>query len=142
MNNKLILRALTSPFPTPYSDTTKGSVLSHADVDNNFIYLKGNIIYSAQTSGTILTLYKINGDILQFNIAPSGATVNKYVETVNLIANTSYTITHNLGLDVSVDVKNLGTNEQTSITIDNYTLTSVDITSVSDIPSARIIIIG
>lgn len=43
MNNKLILRTLNSP----YNDTTKGSVLSHDDVDNNFIFLKGEVIYTA-----------------------------------------------------------------------------------------------
>ena len=75
MNNKLILRALTSPFPSPYGDITKGSVLSHADVDNNFIYLKGNIIVSATTNGGIVSLTKINGDIIQFSVGSgSGST--------------------------------------------------------------------
>jgi len=58
-NNKLILRSLTSPWVTPFNDITTGSVLSWADVDNNFIYLKGEIIYSAQTSGSNLILNKI-----------------------------------------------------------------------------------
>ena len=43
MNNKLILRTLTSPF----DDTTNGYTLTHNDVDNNFLYLKGQLIYTA-----------------------------------------------------------------------------------------------
>lgn len=58
MNNNLILRALTSP----YGDITKGSVLSHADVDNNFIYLKGEIIYTATSENGLITFYKLNGN--------------------------------------------------------------------------------
>ncbi len=74
MNTKLILRTLTSPFPTPYSDITKGSVLSHADVDNNFIYLKGQTIYSAESVSQTVVLHKLNGDVIQFNVGSSGST--------------------------------------------------------------------
>ena len=42
----LILRTVASP----YGDTTLGSVLSQQDVDNNFINLKGELIYTASTS--------------------------------------------------------------------------------------------
>src|ERR1035437_160496 len=66
MNNKLILRTLTSPFATPYNDITKGSVLSQADLDNNQIYLKGETIYSAITNGGTTTLKKLNGNDLVF----------------------------------------------------------------------------
>jgi hypothetical protein len=44
MNNNLILKATNSP----YSDINK--VLTHNDVDANFIYLKGESIYSANTT--------------------------------------------------------------------------------------------
>ena len=71
MNNNLILRTLSSPFPPPYSDTTRGSVLSQADVDNNFIYLKGQIIYSAETNGSNILLKKINGEELVFDLGGS-----------------------------------------------------------------------
>lgn len=74
VNTQLILRTLTSPFVTPFNDYTKGSVLSQADVDNNFLYLKGNIIYSASTNGNLVTLSKINGDVVTFNVSGSGST--------------------------------------------------------------------
>jgi len=78
-NNKLILRALNSSFPTPFQDITLGSVLSHADVDNNFIYLKGELIYTGQTSGTTLTLNKINGNNVSVDL--SGLVVTGGTET-------------------------------------------------------------
>jgi len=65
MSVNLTLRTLTSP----YNDTTKGSVLSQAEVDNNFIGLKGEVIYSAQTSGNNVTLKKYNGNDINFNLA-------------------------------------------------------------------------
>jgi autotransporter adhesin len=68
-NNKLILRNLNSPWVTPVGDITKGSVLSWADMDNNFIYLRGEVIYTAETSGDVVTLKKINGEDLSFNIS-------------------------------------------------------------------------
>lgn len=55
MSNYLILRTLTSP----YNDVTKGSVLSHPELDGNFIFLKGNIIYTAETIGATVTLKNI-----------------------------------------------------------------------------------
>ena len=68
MNNYLILRTLTSP----YSDVTKGSVLSQAELDDNFIFLKGNIIYTAETFGANITLKKYNGDSFSFIAGGSG----------------------------------------------------------------------
>src|SRR5690242_9049741 len=47
MNNYLTLRTLTSPFS---GDVTVNSVLSHADLDSNFIYLKN--IASSGSGGT------------------------------------------------------------------------------------------
>lgn len=72
MNDKLILRTLTSP----YGDITKGSVLSHDDVDNNFIFLKGEVIYTALTSGNTISLVKYNGNIIEFE--SSGGSGNTY----------------------------------------------------------------
>ena len=56
---------------SPYGDTTKGSVLSQAELDSNFIGLKGEVIYTAQTSGSIVTLKKFNGNDLTFNVGSS-----------------------------------------------------------------------
>ena len=52
----LILRTLTSP----YGDITRGGVLSWNDVDQNFLYLKGESIYDAVSSGGTITLKKYN----------------------------------------------------------------------------------
>ena len=71
-NNNLILRTLISPWITPTPDITKSSVLKHIDVDNNFIYLRGELIYSATTVGNLVTLKKINGNDLYFNVGSGG----------------------------------------------------------------------
>jgi hypothetical protein len=84
MNTNLILRTVTSPF----GDFTKGSVLSQAELDNNFIYLKGNIIYTALTSGTTFTLKKINGDDIQVTI--SASTNDFYTTAATLVNNVIY----------------------------------------------------
>ena len=87
-NSNLILRTLNSP----YGDVNKNSVLSQADVDNNFIFLKGQLIYTASTNGDILTLNKINGDDLSINLSgltnstqywTSGSTGNYSIKTIN-----------------------------------------------------------
>ena len=62
MNNNLILRTLTSP----YGDITRGTVLSQSDVDNNFIFLKGSLIYTATSENGVVTLTKNNGDTLSW----------------------------------------------------------------------------
>lgn len=64
INNNLILRTLQSP----YGDNTLGRVLSHDDVDNNFIYLKGLSIYTASTIGTDLILSQKNGDSIAVDL--------------------------------------------------------------------------
>jgi len=65
MNNNLILRTLQSP----YGDVTKGSVLSHDDVDNNFIFLKGISISTATTVGNNLVLSQINGNSITADLS-------------------------------------------------------------------------
>jgi hypothetical protein len=64
MNPNLILRTVSSP----YGDTTLNSVLSHANLDNNFINLKGNLIYTATTDNGILSFNKINGETIDVSI--------------------------------------------------------------------------
>ncbi len=68
MNNYLILRSQNSP----YNDVTKNSVLSFADMDENLIFLKGNIIYTAETNAGIVTLKKYNGEDITFIGGGSG----------------------------------------------------------------------
>lgn len=74
MYNFLILRTLTSS----YGDYTKGSVLSQSELDGNFIFLKGETIYTAQTSGNVVTLKKYNGNDLSFNIGSGGTGTTTY----------------------------------------------------------------
>ena len=64
MPTNLILRTSISP----YGDFTKGSVLSQAELDSNFIGLKGEVIYTAQTIGNTVALKKYNGNDLSFNV--------------------------------------------------------------------------
>ena len=79
MSNNLTLRTLTSP----YGDNTKGSVLSQGELDSNFIYLKGEVIYSAETINGAVNLKKYNGNDISFDTngagnmwhIPSGSTV-------------------------------------------------------------------
>ena len=66
----IILRTLVSP----YGDTTKGSVLSQGELDNNFIELKGDVIVSAETIDGIVTLKKLNGNNISFEGGGSGGT--------------------------------------------------------------------
>ena len=70
MADNLILRTLTSP----YGDTTKGSVLSQGELDTNFITLKGDVIYTAETNNGITTLKKYNGNDISFVGGGSGGT--------------------------------------------------------------------
>jgi hypothetical protein len=67
-NTRLILRKLNSNFPTPFEDVTLNSVLSHDDLDNNFIYLKSELVYTATTDGTILTFSKIGGGTIDVDL--------------------------------------------------------------------------
>jgi len=76
--NKLILRALSSPWVTPIPDVTKGSVLTHVELDNNQIYLRGEIIHDTTVSGNSVTLHKINGNDFTFEVGG----VNSGLESV------------------------------------------------------------
>lgn len=90
MDNKLILRSQASP----YGDITKGSVLSHADVDNNFINLKGDLIYTATSENGLITFNKLNGNnisvdfnaganVFQTNVAVTASTPDNYIGIAN-----------------------------------------------------------
>jgi hypothetical protein len=84
-NNKLILRSVNSPWVSPFNDITTGSVLSWADVDNNFIYLKGEIIHSGYTSGNSLILEKINGSTINLDLEQFGDEGNRWYVPANKV---------------------------------------------------------
>ena len=101
-NNKLILRNLESPWnsnPNIINDITLNKVLSFDDLDNNLIYLKGGVIYSATTNLQTVTLHNIRGDEFSFSIASSSAdtyvisgTYNPITESITLLRNDSGTV--------------------------------------------------
>tara|TARA_Y100000592_G_scaffold41962_2_gene66644 strand:+ start:2968 stop:5127 length:2160 start_codon:yes stop_codon:yes gene_type:complete len=68
-NKFLFLRAVNSPFVGNAADITKNSVLSHSDVDNNFIFLKGEDILTGSTSGSDLILNKVNSDKITIDLS-------------------------------------------------------------------------
>lgn len=83
--DRLILRDTQSPFTGQYADITQGSVLSWAQMDGNFIYLKGETIYSATTVNGSVTLKKLNGNDISFplDISLSGLSEIYYPLTGN-----------------------------------------------------------
>jgi hypothetical protein len=84
-NNKLILRSVISPWVSPFNDITTGSVLSWADVDNNFIYLKGELIHSGYTLNNQLVLQKINGNTINIDFAQFTDDGNRWYIPSNVI---------------------------------------------------------
>ena len=102
MSNFLTLRVVNSP----YIDFTKDSVLSFAEMDDNFIFLKGNLIYTAETIGNTVTLKKYNGDDLSFIAGETftGGTISGTTNfTGGLTADTiSATTYYNLPIDIYV----------------------------------------
>lgn len=77
MSYRLTLRSKNSPFTGQFTDINLGSVLSHTNLDDNFINIKGNLIYTGVTSGNVLVLSKINGEVINIDldsIIPTGDT--------------------------------------------------------------------
>jgi len=108
-NNRLILRKLTSPWSV-FPDFTKNSVLKHEDLDNNFIYVKGELIYTAGIKNGNLVLQKINGDTINLPI-PSGVT-DTYITGGTYDNNTELiTFTNNLDSDFTVDLSTIATGD-------------------------------
>jgi len=114
--NNLTLRTLNSP----YGDNTKGSVLSQADLDNNFIFLKGNIIYTAITSDDNVTLKTYNGNDITFQIGGTtgssgtdiyvtGGSYNQSTGIATFINNTGGTFNVSGFLTGGTDVYTTGT---------------------------------
>jgi hypothetical protein len=100
--DRLTLRSRKSPWVIPPLDITKGSVLSWENLDDNQIYLKGEIIYTGSTSGTDLILNKINGKTIPLDLSgivsaadtfTTGATIINDIVYYNTTASLSaYTV--------------------------------------------------
>jgi len=77
-NKFLFLRAENSPFVGNAADITKNSVLSHSNVDNNFIFLKGEDILTGSTEGNNLILNKVNSDKITIDLSSISGGENDY----------------------------------------------------------------
>lgn len=89
-NNKLILRTLNSPYIGNAGDITKGNVLTHNELDENFIFLKGEDILSATTNSTILTLHKVNTSTVDVDLASMIAGADTFTSGTTLVGSTLY----------------------------------------------------
>ena len=75
MSENLNLRGTNSPFTGIYQDINKGAVLTHTELDQNFITLKGHIVYDATVDVNTITLKKLNGQDLTIDLViPDGVT--------------------------------------------------------------------
>ena len=113
MYNNLVLRIINSP----YGDMTRGAVLAHEDVDNNFIYLKGKLINSGITQNNNLLLQSLNGEVITipFNFTGSSSGLNIIAKTTsynilnsdNDIYFTNEGATNSITLTLPIAIKNL-----------------------------------
>jgi hypothetical protein len=74
-NKFLFLRAENSPFVGNAADITKNSVLSHSNVDNNFIFLKGEDVLTGSTAGNKLILNKVNSDKITIDLSSISSSI-------------------------------------------------------------------
>ena len=97
-NKFLFLRTENSPFVGNAADITKNSVLTHSDVDNNFIFLKGEDILTGATSGNNLLLNKVNNDTIAIDLSSiaggggSHTSINSLSGAISLIGGTNITL--------------------------------------------------
>lgn len=94
---KLILRAVTSP----YDDITKGSVLSHQELDTNQINLKGELIYTANSENNVITFRKINGDTIEVPFISGSGGTSTFI-TGGTYSNGTTELTNNTGGSISI----------------------------------------
>jgi hypothetical protein len=123
MSNDLILRTLTSP----YNDLTRGSVLSQADVDGNFIFLKGKTLNSGNFSGGTLTLSLLDNTIV--NIPISGITNSDTYVTGGTYSNGTTIFRNNTG--GTFTVSGFSSDQNNIIRVKQYSLTDIGVTSGS-----------
>lgn len=112
------------------------------DLTNNgsIRYVDGN-----QQAGYVLTSDAFGNASWQPSTGGGGGggTNAAYVEIVDLVANTSKTITHSLNsADIHVQLIDLDTNELIEAQVDNYTLNTVDIVSSADNNNVKVVILA
>lgn len=140
MANKLILRSKNSPFTGIFSDINKGSVLSHGELDNNLIYLKGELIYTGTTSGTVLTLHQINGGEIDVDLNSLISSTDNYTTGATLVGDTVYFDRSDLLSAYTLDLSSLDVNDTftTASTLNGSTI----VFNTTDILSAYTVDIG
>ena len=125
---------------TAYFDTVdalSAYTLDLSSLDVNDTFVSGGT-YNNSTGIATYT----NNDNGSFTIT-GFTTLNKFTQTTSITGNTTYTVTHNLNsLDVISQFKDLTGNNAVNITVDNYQVNSLDITSVADISSLRVMLIS
>ena len=87
-NKHLILRTLNSPYVGNANDITRNSVLSHNDVDNNFVFLKGEDVLTASTNETKIILHKVNSDTIELDLGSMINGQDTYTTGSTLIGST------------------------------------------------------
>lgn len=105
-NYRLTLRTVNSGFPTPFQDITLGSVLSHQQLDNNFVTIKGNLIHTGTTSGTDLILHKINGETIPIDLTSVVDSADTFI-TGGTLSGDTLILENNDGDSVSVSLSGL-----------------------------------
>ena len=91
---KLCLRELNSP----YGDMCRNSTLSFADLDQNFIYLKGELVKSAKIENGVLILTKINDQTLEIDLS---VLTESSEEALRVMSDENEEIKNNFNTDVT-----------------------------------------
>ncbi|TXG84546.1 MAG: hypothetical protein E6R13_02930 [Spirochaetes bacterium] len=135
--NQLILRVTNSQ----YGDINKSSVLSASELDGNFVNLKGEVIYTAESSTGLVTLKKLNGENLSFAVSSTdtvitGGTYDQYTGVATFTNNTGGTFSVS---GITFNVKHWEENQNKKIKSDetivisgNYVLENTNLTLESE----------
>ena len=115
--NNLTLRTVNSPYIGNSADFTKNSVLTHKDVDNNFIFLKGEDIITGSTSGTTLILTQVNNDTIEVDLLPILNNPDNFTTGATLDGHSIYFNTKDSLSAYTVDLSSISGDTN----IDNYT---------------------
>ena len=116
-NNNLTLRTVNSPYIGNSADFTKNAVLTHKDVDNNFIFLKGEDIITGSTSGTTLILTQVNSDTIEVDLLPILNNPDNFTTGTTLVGHSIYFNTKDSLSAYTVDLSSISGDTNT----DNYT---------------------
>ena len=106
-NNNLTLRTINSPYVGNSADFTKKSVLTHKEVDNNFIFLKGEDIITGSTSGTTLILNQVNSDTIEIDLLPILTNPDNFTTGATVVGKSIYYNTKDTLSAYTTDLTNM-----------------------------------